>query len=204
MAAPRPSPAISVSVSAPAFYAPQKKFAPVVAPKPKVNPFRPGDGEPGAQRAQIGRVGDVPPPPPEGKATGEVGEGGRGARARVLGKGCREYGGPGIPSRADVLTSSWSSWARSKFSAAWGGGSRNLRRVSASPGSVFPCVTGAAALLGAVPAFPDTLSPSPCPLSLTLWEPPALESCEVRVRVVATAGWVGACGGDLELEATSI
>ncbi|XP_049630667.1 zyxin [Suncus etruscus] len=65
MAAPRPSPAISVSVSAPAFYAPQKKFAPVVAPKPKVNPFRPGDGEPGAQRAQIGRVGDVPPPPPE-------------------------------------------------------------------------------------------------------------------------------------------
>ncbi|CAK6434453.1 unnamed protein product [Pipistrellus nathusii] len=69
MAAPRPSPAISVSVSAPAFYAPQKKFAPVVAPKPKVNPFRPGDGEPvpaaGAQRAQMGRVGEIPPPPPE-------------------------------------------------------------------------------------------------------------------------------------------
>ncbi|KAF6087223.1 zyxin [Phyllostomus discolor] len=69
MAAPRPSPAISVSVSAPAFYAPQKKFAPVVAPKPKVNPFRPGDSEPlpaaGAQRAQIGRVGEIPPPPPE-------------------------------------------------------------------------------------------------------------------------------------------
>uniref|UniRef100_A0A8C5KT89 Zyxin n=1 Tax=Jaculus jaculus TaxID=51337 RepID=A0A8C5KT89_JACJA len=70
MAAPRPPPAISVSVSAPAFYAPQKKFAPVVAPKPKVNPFRPGDsGEPpaaaGAQRAQMGRVGEIPPPPPE-------------------------------------------------------------------------------------------------------------------------------------------
>ncbi|XP_041608345.1 zyxin isoform X3 [Vulpes lagopus] len=69
MAAPRPPPAISVSVSAPAFYAPQKKFGPVVAPKPKVNPFRPGDGEPppaaGAQRAQMGRVGEVPPPPPE-------------------------------------------------------------------------------------------------------------------------------------------
>ncbi|KAF6276378.1 zyxin [Rhinolophus ferrumequinum] len=69
MAAPRPSPAISVSVSAPAFYAPQKKFAPVVAPKPKVNPFRPGDSEPlpaaGAQRAQMGRVGEIPLPPPE-------------------------------------------------------------------------------------------------------------------------------------------
>ncbi|KAM5255613.1 zyxin isoform 2-T2 [Ctenodactylus gundi] len=70
MAAPRPPSAVSVSVSAPAFYAPQKKFAPVVAPKPKVNPFRPGDGgEPlaaaGAQRAQMGRVGEIPPPPPE-------------------------------------------------------------------------------------------------------------------------------------------
>ncbi|XP_029417225.1 zyxin isoform X2 [Nannospalax galili] len=69
MAAPRPPPAISVSVSAPAFYAPQKKFAPVVAPKPKVNPFRPGDSESpavaGAQRAQMGRVGEIPPPPPE-------------------------------------------------------------------------------------------------------------------------------------------
>ncbi|XP_040857996.1 zyxin isoform X2 [Ochotona curzoniae] len=69
MAAPRPPPAISVSVSAPAFYAPQKKFGPVVAPKPKVNPFRPGDSEPssatGAQRAQLGRVGEIPPPPPE-------------------------------------------------------------------------------------------------------------------------------------------
>ncbi|XP_004382419.1 zyxin [Trichechus manatus latirostris] len=67
MAAPRPPPV--VSVSAPAFYAPQKKFGPVVAPKPKVNPFRHGDGEPpaaaGAQRAQMGRVGEVPPPPPE-------------------------------------------------------------------------------------------------------------------------------------------
>ncbi|XP_045421134.1 zyxin [Lemur catta] len=69
MAAPRPPPAISVSVSAPAFYAPQKKFGPVVAPKPKVNPFRPGDSEPapaaGAQRAQMGRVGEIPLPPPE-------------------------------------------------------------------------------------------------------------------------------------------
>ncbi|XP_055447161.1 zyxin [Bubalus kerabau] len=67
MAAPRPPRAISVS--APVFYAPQKKFAPVVAPKPKVNPFRPGDSEPppaaGAQRAQMGRVGEIPPPPPE-------------------------------------------------------------------------------------------------------------------------------------------
>uniref|UniRef100_A0A2K5CH34 Zyxin n=1 Tax=Aotus nancymaae TaxID=37293 RepID=A0A2K5CH34_AOTNA len=54
--------AISVSVSAPAFYAPQKKFGPVVASKPKVNPFRPG-----AQRAQMGLGalgGAFPPPPP--------------------------------------------------------------------------------------------------------------------------------------------
>ncbi|XP_039769785.1 zyxin [Ornithorhynchus anatinus] len=71
MAAPRPPPAVSVSVSTPAFYAPQKKFAPVVAPKPKVNPFRagPGAAEPspgaGAQRARVGRVGEVPLPPPE-------------------------------------------------------------------------------------------------------------------------------------------
>lgn len=74
MAAPRPPPAISVSVSAPAFYAPQKKFGPVVAPKPKVNPFRPGDSEPpsaaGVQRAQMGRVGEIPPPPPEGMRLG--------------------------------------------------------------------------------------------------------------------------------------
>ncbi|XP_006861257.1 PREDICTED: zyxin [Chrysochloris asiatica] len=67
MAAPRPPPA--VAVSAPAFYAPQKKFGPVVAPKPKVNPFRHGDAEStaaaGAQRAQMGRVGEAPPPPPE-------------------------------------------------------------------------------------------------------------------------------------------
>ncbi|XP_007954782.2 zyxin, partial [Orycteropus afer afer] len=59
----------AAAVSAPAFYAPQKKFGPVVAPKPKVNPFRPGDGElpaaAGPQRAQMGRAGEVPPPPPE-------------------------------------------------------------------------------------------------------------------------------------------
>ena len=66
-----PRPPRAISVSAPVFYAPQKKFAPVVAPKPKVNPFRPGDSEPppaaGAQRAQMGRVGEIPPPPPEGR-----------------------------------------------------------------------------------------------------------------------------------------
>lgn len=94
MAAPRPSPAISVSVSAPAFYAPQKKFAPVVAPKPKVNPFRPGDSEPlpaaGAQRAQMGRVGEIPLPPPEGTQRG-WGAGPRQAQGR--GKGFREFGG---------------------------------------------------------------------------------------------------------------
>lgn len=103
MAAPRPPPAISVSVSAPAFYAPQKKFAPVVAPKPKVNPFRAGDSEPpvaaGAQRAQMGRVGEIPPPPPEGMRLGlglpiplerQVGVGGLGTlglSGKVVAKG---------------------------------------------------------------------------------------------------------------------
>ncbi|NXC48940.1 ZYX protein, partial [Penelope pileata] len=61
---------VSINISTPSFYNPQKKFAPVVAPKPKVNPFKagsasesslpqpPGDG---AQRAQMGRVGEIPP-----------------------------------------------------------------------------------------------------------------------------------------------
>ncbi|NXD66743.1 ZYX protein, partial [Eolophus roseicapillus] len=60
---------VNINISTPFFYNPQKKFAPVVAPKPKVNPFKAGDAsEPplppppgaGAQRAQIGKVGEIP------------------------------------------------------------------------------------------------------------------------------------------------
>ncbi|XP_039573668.1 zyxin isoform X5 [Passer montanus] len=63
---------VSINISTPSFYNPQKKFAPVVAPKPKVNPFKAGGASessllppagPGAQRAQIGKVGDIPLPP---------------------------------------------------------------------------------------------------------------------------------------------
>ncbi|XP_050187733.1 zyxin isoform X10 [Myiozetetes cayanensis] len=84
---------VSINISTPSFYNPQKKFAPVVAPKPKVNPFKSGGasesslppppGGPGAQRAQIGKVGEIPsasmpllaedlplpPPPPPGEDT---------------------------------------------------------------------------------------------------------------------------------------
>ncbi|NWH96618.1 ZYX protein, partial [Tichodroma muraria] len=63
---------VSINISTPSFYNPQKKFAPVVAPKPKVNPFKAGGASesslppppgPGAQRAQIGKVGEIPLPP---------------------------------------------------------------------------------------------------------------------------------------------
>ncbi|XP_067426120.1 zyxin [Emydura macquarii macquarii] len=88
---------VSINISTPAFYNPQKKFAPVVAPKPKVNPFKAGVALPGnasepplpqppgagAQRARIGKVGEIPlaasstlpeelplpPPPPPGEET---------------------------------------------------------------------------------------------------------------------------------------
>ncbi|NXI69280.1 ZYX protein, partial [Anseranas semipalmata] len=80
---------VSINISTPSFYNPQKKFAPVVAPKPKVNPFKAGGASEsslqpsgaGTQRAQIGRVGEIPsasmsmlaeelplpPPPPPGE-----------------------------------------------------------------------------------------------------------------------------------------
>ncbi|XP_038001325.1 zyxin isoform X4 [Motacilla alba alba] len=63
---------VSINISTPSFYNPQKKFAPVVAPKPKVNPFKAGGASesslppppgPGAQRAQMGKVGEIPLPP---------------------------------------------------------------------------------------------------------------------------------------------
>ncbi|NWU71970.1 ZYX protein, partial [Pterocles burchelli] len=88
---------VSINISTPSFYNPQKKFAPVVAPKPKVNPLKAGGASEsslllppgaesslppppgaGAQRAQIGKVGEIPsasmslllllpPPPPPGE-----------------------------------------------------------------------------------------------------------------------------------------
>ncbi|XP_061862274.1 zyxin isoform X2 [Colius striatus] len=84
---------VSINISTPSFYNPQKKFAPVVAPKPKVNPFKAGGASdsslpppPGAgtQYAQIGKVGEIPsastsllaeelplpPPPPPGDEAG--------------------------------------------------------------------------------------------------------------------------------------
>ncbi|EAW51851.1 zyxin, isoform CRA_d [Homo sapiens] len=170
MAAPRPSPAISVSVSAPAFYAPQKKFGPVVAPKPKVNPFRPGDSEPppapGAQRAQMGRVGEIPPPPPEGMRRGlgnvprqepgwgAVVSGIWGCLERLLPRGL----GAATLSRADVLTSSWSSWLGARApgtvpSPPPGSGSRECGARIFPSGSVFRSVTGAAPLLGSAPGL---------------------------------------------------
>ncbi|XP_067998177.1 zyxin isoform X1 [Melanerpes formicivorus] len=81
---------VSINISTPSFYNPQKKFAPVVAPKPKVNPFKAGGPSEsslppppgaGAQQALIGKVGEIPsvstsqlveelplpPPPPPGE-----------------------------------------------------------------------------------------------------------------------------------------
>ncbi|NXO03619.1 ZYX protein, partial [Rhinopomastus cyanomelas] len=59
---------VNINISTPSFYNPQKKFAPVVAPKPKVNPFKASGASesspslpPEAQRAQIGKVGEIPP-----------------------------------------------------------------------------------------------------------------------------------------------
>ncbi|XP_069098762.1 zyxin [Pleurodeles waltl] len=81
---------VSINISTPSFYNPQKKFAPVVAPKPKLNPFKAGGGEgldlppppaaSGSARALVGRVGEIPappedlplpPPPPLGDDDGE-------------------------------------------------------------------------------------------------------------------------------------
>ncbi|XP_077201976.1 zyxin isoform X2 [Paroedura picta] len=87
---------VSINISTPSFYSPQKKFAPVVAPKPKVNPFKAGavpsgngleqtppppPPPPAGACAQIGKVGEIPmvpapslpedfplpPPPPPGE-----------------------------------------------------------------------------------------------------------------------------------------
>lgn len=75
---------VSINISTPSFYSPQKKFAPVVAPKPKVNPFKAAGPIPenaSEQRlppaagacAQIGKVGEIPIavtlPPAEGKSS---------------------------------------------------------------------------------------------------------------------------------------
>ncbi|XP_044152183.1 zyxin isoform X2 [Bufo gargarizans] len=68
----------TINISTPSFYNQPKKFAPVVPPKPKVNPFKAAEeGDPKtnsaglqdsatAPRAFLGRVGEIPSlPPPE-------------------------------------------------------------------------------------------------------------------------------------------
>lgn len=167
MAAPRPSPAISVSVSAPAFYAPQKKFGPVVAPKPKVNPFRPGDSEAlpaaGAQRAQMGRVGEIPPPPPEGMPAGLGGRtaagAGLGARASGTWKGCRGGGWAQPPCPEQMFLPHRGARGREPGllgpvqGPRLGGGRRECGARIFPCGSVFQNVTGAAPLLRRAPGW---------------------------------------------------
>ncbi|XP_041038499.1 zyxin-like [Carcharodon carcharias] len=79
------SSSVNVTITAPSFYNLPRKFAPVVAPKPKVNPYKsnsrpetatalPPASAGGCSRARLGRVGETPdtgpaedfplPPPP--------------------------------------------------------------------------------------------------------------------------------------------
>ncbi|KAG8429775.1 hypothetical protein GDO86_019248 [Hymenochirus boettgeri] len=59
----------TINISTPSFYNPPKKFAPVVPPKPKVNPFKASEeslvpqeisGGPGVHRGFVGKVGEIP------------------------------------------------------------------------------------------------------------------------------------------------
>ncbi|KAE8589279.1 hypothetical protein XENTR_v10017504 [Xenopus tropicalis] len=64
----------TINISTPSFYNPPKKFAPVVPPKPKVNPFRAAEepvpqensAGPGLRRAFVGKVGQIPSMAPPG------------------------------------------------------------------------------------------------------------------------------------------
>ncbi|XP_078394449.1 uncharacterized protein LOC144678582, partial [Cetorhinus maximus] len=75
------SSSVNVTITAPSFYNMPKKFAPVVAPKPKMNPYKSNSRPetatvlPPSSRARLGRVGEaldsgpaedfpLPPPPP--------------------------------------------------------------------------------------------------------------------------------------------
>ncbi|XP_063818745.1 zyxin isoform X2 [Pseudophryne corroboree] len=59
----------TINISTPSFYNQPKKFAPVVPPKPKVNPFKAAEdagpqentSAPGIRRAFLGKVGEFPP-----------------------------------------------------------------------------------------------------------------------------------------------
>ncbi|KAJ6653610.1 hypothetical protein lerEdw1_009044 [Lerista edwardsae] len=64
---------VNINISTPSFYSPQKKFAPVVAPKPKVNPFKAGGA---ASGNPVEQTPPPPPPPPSGACAqmGKVGE----------------------------------------------------------------------------------------------------------------------------------
>ncbi|KAM4703567.1 zyxin-like [Rhinophrynus dorsalis] len=62
----------TINISTPSFYNPPKKFAPVVPPKPKVNPFKDSESQnsssepqeqasgPGIHKAFVGKVGEIP------------------------------------------------------------------------------------------------------------------------------------------------
>nr|XP_060618650.1 zyxin isoform X1 [Anolis sagrei ordinatus]XP_060618651.1 zyxin isoform X1 [Anolis sagrei ordinatus]XP_060618652.1 zyxin isoform X1 [Anolis sagrei ordinatus] len=63
---------VSINISTPSFYSPQKKFAPVVAPKPKVNPFKSG-GAP-SENAPEQALPPPPPPPPVPGACAQIGK----------------------------------------------------------------------------------------------------------------------------------
>ncbi|MEE6486986.1 hypothetical protein FKM82_014752 [Ascaphus truei] len=71
----------TINISTPSFYNPPKKFAPVVPPKPKLNPFKESEGPgpqdppadfqeqasgPGIHRAFVGKVGEIPSIAPSG------------------------------------------------------------------------------------------------------------------------------------------
>ncbi|OCT69677.1 hypothetical protein XELAEV_18036601mg [Xenopus laevis] len=62
----------TINISTPSFYNPPKKFAPVVPPKPKINPFKAPEepqslvpqensAGPGLHQAFVGKVGEMPP-----------------------------------------------------------------------------------------------------------------------------------------------
>ncbi|XP_015283611.1 PREDICTED: zyxin isoform X2 [Gekko japonicus] len=63
---------VSINISTPSFYSPQKKYAPVVAPKPKVNPFKAGGAGPGNGLDQM--PSPPPPPPPLAGACAQIGK----------------------------------------------------------------------------------------------------------------------------------
>ncbi|XP_042309695.1 LOW QUALITY PROTEIN: zyxin [Sceloporus undulatus] len=65
---------VSINISTPSFYSPPKKFAPVVAPKPKVNPFKAGGVAPENASEQALPPPPPPPPPAPSGACAQIGK----------------------------------------------------------------------------------------------------------------------------------